>query len=86
MTQDEQSPLIPGELNKEMNKHIKGWGIDADPLNDPTYPIKARTDEEQEGYTWKRPTQQPRQGVEILRSNERKNMPAVFGTTCTGCR
>jgi hypothetical protein len=59
--------------------HIKGWGIDADPKNDPTYPMKHRTDEEQKGYTWERPPQQPIT-VEILHSNERPNVSAVFGT------
>ncbi|GAA4460372.1 hypothetical protein GCM10023189_35400 [Nibrella saemangeumensis] len=60
--------------------HIKGWGIDADPKNDPTYPIKKRTDEEQDGYTWERPSQQP-VNVEVLHSIERNNTPAVFGTS-----
>ncbi|GAB3545567.1 hypothetical protein [Spirosoma fluminis] len=61
--------------------HIKGWGVDIDPKNDPTYPIKnPRTDVEQLGYTWERPTQQPTT-VEILHSNERPNVSAVFGTT-----
>ncbi len=59
--------------------HIKGWGIDADPKNDPTYPIKHRTDEEQKGYSWERPTQQPIT-TEVLHSNERPNVTAVFGT------
>jgi hypothetical protein len=59
--------------------HIKGWGIDADPKNDPTYPIKRRTDAEQQGYSWQRPTQQP-VNVEVLHSNERPNVSAVFGT------
>jgi hypothetical protein len=60
--------------------HIKGWGVDINPKNDPTYPIKdPRTDVEQQGYTWQRPTQQP-QTVEILHSNERPNISAVFGT------
>jgi hypothetical protein len=26
--------------------HIKGWGVDADPKNDPTYPMKHRTNDE----------------------------------------
>ena len=39
--------------------HIKGWGIDADPKNDPTYPMKNRTNEEHKGYSWDRPTLQP---------------------------
>lgn len=58
---------------------IKGWGIDSDPDNDPTYPMKTRTDVEQEGYTWERPPLQPAT-VEILHSVERPNLTAVFGT------
>ena len=60
--------------------HIKGWGIDADPKNDPTYPMKHRTDAEHEGYSWDRPTQQPI-NVEVLHSIERPNVTAVFGTS-----
>lgn len=62
--------------------HIKGWGIDADTKNDPTYPIKHRTNEEHEGYNWERPTQQP-VNIEVLHSNERQNITAVFGTSVT---
>lgn len=62
------------------HSHIKGWGIDRDPKNDPTYPMKNRTDEEIEGYTWERPEQQP-VTVEVLKSVERPNIPAVFGNT-----
>ena len=61
-------------------KNIKGWGVDADPENDPTYPMKNRTNEEHKGYSWERPPQQP-VTVEILRSNERPNITAVFGTS-----
>lgn len=60
--------------------HIPGWGIDADPQNDPTYPMKRRTNEEQLGYTWERPPQQE-ETVELLKSVERPNIPAVFGTS-----
>lgn len=75
------------EANKEDFKnirggdhsHIKGWGIDADPKNDPTYPIKKRTDEETEGYSWDRPEQQETD-IEVLESIERPNRTAVFGT------
>ena len=59
--------------------HIKGWGIDADPKNDPTYPMKKRTDEEIRGYTWERPPLQP-VNIEVLKSVERPNITAVFGT------
>lgn len=57
---------------------IAGWGIDADPENDPTYPMKHRNNGEHAGYTWERPPQQPID-VEILHSNERPNVSAVFG-------
>lgn len=59
---------------------VKGWGIDADPENDPTYPMKKRVEGEHAGYSWERPTQQT-SDVEILHSNERPNLAAVFGTT-----
>ncbi|MBX9678034.1 MAG: hypothetical protein K2X38_04660 [Gemmataceae bacterium] len=58
---------------------VPGWGVDADPKNDPTYPMKRRNDGEHAGYSWDRPTQQPAT-VEILHSNERPNLSAVFGT------
>jgi hypothetical protein len=60
--------------------HIKGWGIDADPKNDPTYPMRKRSNDDHNGYSWKRPPQQPID-VEVLHSNERPNVTAVFGTS-----
>ena len=65
--------------NKDYS-HIKGWGVDADPKNDPTYPMKHRTNEEHKGFSWDRPSQQV-VDVEVLHSNERPNLTAVFGTT-----
>ncbi|MBD2769286.1 hypothetical protein IC235_15460 [Hymenobacter sp. BT664] len=62
------------------HKKINGWGIDADPKNDPTYPMRQRTAEDHAGYTWERPVQQPID-IEVLHSNERPNIPAVFGTS-----
>ena len=59
---------------------IIGWGIDADPENDPTYPMKQHIEGEHDGYTWNRPTQQLSK-IEVLHSIERNNMPAVFGTS-----
>jgi hypothetical protein len=59
---------------------IKGQGVDADPNNDPTYPMKHRTDGEHAGYAWERPQQQPIT-VEVLHSNERPDVTAVFGTS-----
>ncbi len=65
--------------NKDYS-HITGWGLDADPQNDPTYPMKKRTNGEQAGYSWERPPQQPIT-IEVLHSNERPNVTAVFGTS-----
>jgi hypothetical protein len=59
---------------------VKGWGVDADPKNDPTYPMRHHTDGEHAGYSWERPPQQPID-VEVLHSNERPNVSAVFGTS-----
>ena len=59
---------------------IKGWGVDADPKNDPTYPMKNRNDGEHAGYSWERPPQQPIT-IEILHSNERPDVTSVFGTS-----
>ena len=59
---------------------IKGWGVDANPKNDPTYPMKNRTDGEHAGYSWERPQQQPAT-IEVLHSNERPNLTSVFGTS-----
>lgn len=59
---------------------VNGWGVDADPKNDPTYPMKVRTNAEHAGYSWDRPPQQ-RADVEVLHSNERPTLSAVFGTS-----
>jgi hypothetical protein len=59
---------------------IKGWGVDANPKNDPTYPMKHRSDGEHAGYSWERPPQQPI-NIEVLHSNERPDVTSVFGTS-----
>ena len=64
----------------EKYAHIKGWGIDANPKNDPTYPMKHHVSDEHNGYTWERPAQQP-VTIEVLQSTERPNVSAVFGTS-----
>lgn len=60
--------------------HIKGWGIDADPKNEPTYPMKKYTGDDHKRLNWQRPPLQP-VTVEILHSIERPNLTAVFGTS-----
>jgi hypothetical protein len=61
-------------------KTVKGWGVDADPTNEPTHPMRHRTEVDHAGYSWDRPPQQPID-VEILHSIERPNVTAVFGTS-----
>ena len=57
-----------------------GWGIDADRDNDPTYPIRRRLDTAEEHSGWTRPAQQ-QTDIEVLRSIERPDVTAVFGTS-----
>ncbi len=58
---------------------IPGWGIDADPENDPTYPMRDIAGDDKAGMSWQRPPQQ-KETVEVLQSIERNNLSAVFGT------
>lgn len=59
---------------------IPGWGVDADPDNDPTYPIRDQTSDEGLTRNWERPPLQ-RPDVEILQSIEHIRQPAVVGTS-----
>jgi hypothetical protein len=61
-------------------KRTEGWGIDADRDNNPTYPMRRRLDTAEERSGWTRPKQQP-MDVEVLRSIERPDLTAVFGTS-----
>lgn len=58
---------------------IKGWGVDADPRNEPTYPMKHYTGDDHKHLNYDRPPQQE-ETVEILQSIERPTLSAVFGT------
>ena len=58
---------------------IAGWGVDADPENDPTYPYRDRSNDDHSGR-WERPPLQS-SDVEVLSSVEHKQLPAVFGTS-----
>ena len=66
------------ELRKKFS-HIPGWGIDADPENEPNYPYKQYTGDDHKRLNWKRPPQQEK-SVEILQSTEHGRTPAAFGT------
>lgn len=59
---------------------IVGWGVDIDPANNPTYPMRDVTRDEKGGMNWARPTQQ-QSHVEVLHSTERPTLSAVYGTS-----
>jgi hypothetical protein len=59
---------------------VLGWGVDAEPDNDPTWPMRDRSKDDKGGMNWPRPPQQQPQ-VEILRSVEHNRLPAVVGTS-----
>lgn len=61
--------------------HIPGWGIDANPENDPTYPMKHRNGADYQGFNYPKPQQQQPINIEVLHSNERPGVPRVFGTS-----
>jgi hypothetical protein len=58
---------------------VPGWGVDADPRNDPTYPLRDREKDDHSG-NWARPTQQ-QTSTEVLSSIEHIRRPAVVGTS-----
>src|SRR3954471_3549001 len=70
-----------GQIDELRNKfsHIKGWGVDFNPEDEPNYPMKRYTGDDHNRLNYERPPQQ-KADVEILRSTERPNIPAVFGT------
>lgn len=66
------------ETRNAKPENIKGWGIDADVKNDPTYPMKARQESTHSDVNWERPAiQKPR--VEVLKSVERPTLSAIVG-------
>ncbi|TWR31216.1 hypothetical protein FPZ43_01700 [Mucilaginibacter pallidiroseus] len=61
-------------------KEIPGWGMDADPENEPTYPMKNYTGDDHKRINYERSPQQPI-NVELLKSTERPAPSVVFGDT-----
>lgn len=59
---------------------IPGWGMDADPENDPAYPMKHWNGADHERLHYEKAPQQPID-MEILHSVERPNVTRVFGTS-----
>ena len=63
---------------KDNYTHINGWGIDADPENEPTYPMKHYTGDDHNRMNYEKSPQQPI-NIEVLKSNERPTVTRVFG-------
>ena len=59
---------------------IPGWGVDRDPGNNPTYPMRHIEEQETRGLNWDRPAEQV-PDVEVLQSIEHNRLPAVVGTS-----
>lgn len=57
---------------------VIGWGVDADPENDPTWPMRDRSQDDGPGMSWTPPPAQ-NADVEILQSVEHLRRPAVVG-------
>jgi hypothetical protein len=70
-------------MNNQQNqdyKNIPGWGMDIDPDNEPTYPIKNYTGDDHNRSNYEKAEQQPIT-IELLKSNERPQPSVVFGTS-----
>lgn len=75
--------IIPPDTDRKIAsapKDIPGWGIDADPKNNPTYPIKHYNGADHERIHYRKPPRQ-KETVEILKSIERPALSSVFGTS-----
>jgi hypothetical protein len=71
-------PIVETSATAIDTSKIIGWGVDADPDNDPTYPIRDRSSDDHSSQ-WRRPARQKPE-IELLQSVEHKQLPAVFGT------
>jgi hypothetical protein len=59
---------------------VDGWNIDANPRNDPTYPMRDVSGDHSKAVDWPQPPLQD-SDVEVLESVEYVRRPAVFGTS-----
>lgn len=73
-------PEMDRKIANSPKDNIPGWGMDADPENDPTYPMKHWNGADHERIHYEKAPQQPAT-VEVLRSIERPTLSRVFGTS-----
>lgn len=75
-----QDRKIADRNRDDRTKDIPGWGMDADPENDPTYPMKHWNGADHERLNYEKAPQQPLD-IEVLHSIERPGVTRVFGTS-----
>ncbi len=78
-----EAPKTDSQYYSEVADHytdIPGWGMDADPENDPTYPMKHYNGADHQRLNYERAPQQE-VDMEILHSIERPAITRVFGTS-----
>ncbi|HEY0101983.1 MAG TPA: hypothetical protein VGB60_00765 [Brevundimonas sp.] len=81
MTQSQQAAAAAAQAEAEPRidpATVVGWGVDADPENDPTWPMRNRANDDGPGMNWTPPETQHTE-VEILQSVEHVRRPAVVG-------
>jgi hypothetical protein len=83
MTQSEKAAIAAARAPEARHPRIDpssvlGWGVDADPENDPTWPMRDRSKDDGPGMNWTPPSAQT-SDVEILQSVEHLRRPAVVG-------
>jgi hypothetical protein len=74
------NPEMDRKIANEPKDYIPGWGMDADPENDPTYPMKRWSGADHERIHYEKAPQQP-VNIEVFHSIERPNITRVFGTS-----
>ncbi len=77
---EEFQDRIIAKNNMARAKEIPGWGMDADPENDPQYPMKHTNGADHQRLDYEKAPQQPLD-MEILHSIERPGVTRVFGTS-----
>lgn len=73
-------PAMDRKIANNPKDHIPGWGMDADPENDPTYPMKKWNGADHERIHYEKAPQQP-VDIKMFKSIERPTLTRVFGTS-----
>ena len=75
-----QDRVIADRNMATLTNKIPGWGTQADPENDPTYPMKHYNGADHERNNYEKAPQQPLD-IEMLQTIERPGITRVFGTS-----